>query len=174
MKNIIIFGVLLAAFSCSTKSKNPYQKDMDTVDQNLKPFNTSFAADTSNMSLYLTFEVENGQIKSEPKSAQIAPVKLGKPAQIGTFRVTVLDANQKQLFTQVMENPLMLRSCDEGGEVHISYLSKGEISVAIPYSAGVTTLQLQDEANRELKPVSVDLPAIVKRLQEKSTDDEKD
>ena len=173
MKNIILFGFIVLTWSCTGKSKNLYQAEQEQVEKNAKPINQAVLSDTNHLSLYLTFEVIDGQINPNPKTAEMVPMPVGKPAEVGTFRVTVLDTNKRQLYTRLMESPLTVRSCDVGSKPSISTLTKGDISIAIPYSATMSLLHLEDEGNRDMKPVETNLAAVLNRLRERQPNNDK-
>ena len=134
------------------------------VDQQHKPFNPNYNVDTSTVTLHLTFKVQGGQILPKPIKAEIVLARFPYRPTPGTFVMTQLDAQKKSIGSYSIENPLVVRSCDEPGKPGLSLMQAGEISVRLPYLSTALYLQMKDSTLKDAKAVEVELAPVHKQL----------
>jgi hypothetical protein len=159
---ILIPIVFLAGCSQKDKANQTINEATTKVEQLRKPFNPNYNIDTTAVTLYMTFKIKDGQITPKPIKAEIIPGKMPYQPMRGTFLLTCRDSLKKEVASYSIENPLVIRSCDDVGKPAISVMKTGTFSIRFPFSPTAMYLELLDNEHKEIKRVEIDLFAILK------------
>jgi hypothetical protein len=163
MKQIFVIALLAMMIGCSNKEQEQRTQVFDAIEKNKRDFDPNFNSDTTRPKLFLTFKVENKQIVALPTRLELVTGPMPYNAGQGKFKITLKDSARREIGSYYIENPLLLRSCDDTGKPALSSVVNGEFYVQIPYTTSVMFLDMRDEENRELRPVEINIAELLQR-----------
>lgn len=130
----ILFLLLLGIVAKAQEETETPEEMRARVEKSTSPYSPSYF----NNSIYvLELQVKDGEIIKD--NAVIKEVSGKMPHPAGNFGVRVLGSNQEVVADYKMQDPLLLRSCDEGN-THRSYLENGTINIPIPKAGNIQSL----------------------------------
>jgi hypothetical protein len=163
---LLISGVLLG---CTGRQKlDPaLQEAIGKVDQHTKPFNPNVIADSAMVKLVFTFNVEQGQIEQKPSKVEYVSGPMPYVPSKGRFKVTTKDKDRNDIATLYIDDPLVLRSCDDPKKPAVSRMEKGIIHIQVRYRPDIAFLELLDEESKKPTPIEVDVLSALKTQEKK-------
>jgi hypothetical protein len=171
MKAMKLIWVIVSLFfmtSLAYAQEDKSQKREET-EKNTSPFSVNHFNKESNSYYVLSANVIAGKIVID-EEATITEVGGKMPYPSGTFRVMILDLNGETLADYHMQDPLIVRSCDEGGN-HITSVDKGSVYIPMPKSSNIARIRF----SRDRKAIQeIEVAEVLKRSFEKDQDENED
>lgn len=138
---ITILILLLLGIVATAQEKTETDDEVRArVEKNTSPYTPDYFSKNQNGIYVLELTVKEGQIVKD--NATIKEVAGKMPYSTGDFNIRLLGVGGQQevIANLKMQDPLLLRSCDEG-ETHLSYLKDGRIFIPLPKSNKITNLE---------------------------------
>ena len=171
MKAMKFIWVLLSILFITTISFSQDDKSQkrDETEKNTSPFSINHFNKDSNSYYVLTAMISAGKIVID-QEASIKEVGGKLPYPSGNFRVQILDLEGKALADYHMQDPLLVRSCDVGGN-HITSIDTGTVYIPMPKSSDITKIRFSRD--RETLQ-EIEVAEVLKRSFEKNQDEKED
>ncbi|WP_416445243.1 hypothetical protein ACH3O9_05915 [Leeuwenhoekiella sp. A16] len=136
---ITILILLLLGIVATAQEKTETDDEVRArVEKNTSPYTPDYFSKNQNGIYVLELTVKEGQIVND--NATIKEVAGKMPYSTGDFNIRLLGGQQEVIANLKMQDPLLLRSCDEG-ETHLSNLKEGRIFIPLPKSNKITNLE---------------------------------
>ncbi|MGB5237183.1 MAG: hypothetical protein WBM43_09285 [Flavobacteriaceae bacterium] len=171
MKAMKFIWVLVSILFISTISFSQDDKSQkrDETEKNTSPFSINHFSKDSNSYYVLKARVSAGKIVID-EEATIKEVGGKLPYPSGNFRVEILDLEGKALADFNMQDPLLVRSCDEGGN-HITNIDTGTVYIPMPKSSDIANIRF----SRDRETIQeIEVTEVLKRSFEKNPDEKED
>jgi len=141
-KNIFltICIVLSLSVQAQEKEKDNSNQDRDRAEKSTAPFSLNYFNKPGNSYLVLTLQVKEGKLVADERT-KVQEVKGKMPYPTGNLSVRVLDAQGELLDQYQMQDPLVVRSCeDEKSET--KPVTNGTVQIMLPPSGNIATIEL--------------------------------
>ena len=133
---VFCIGLGYNAYSQEGTSKS----ERERVEKSTSPFSTNYFAAANNSYYVITLAFEKGRVLVDEKS-RIVEVPGKFPYPSGNLNVKVLDRQGEKITDYFMQDPMIVRSCEEKGS-SLMVLEKGTMQLLLPKSDKIAMIEL--------------------------------
>ncbi len=145
-KAIVTISVLLICFlsgiAQEITEENKNQNKADIAAKNTDPFTTNYFQNKEKQHFVAVVKVIDGTISREAPTVEKRPGRIQKIYTSGSFKVSWLDAEGKELGSYTMEDPTVIRTWEKP---ELKKLPEGKVEIKIPMEPRISTLVLSSE-----------------------------